>query len=378
MQAKVYTLRVLAFSPRWLISALKSPRLSVDSSFEYTREGKSYQRSERGYVSGAKIIPFAGRCGLRFGVYLGGPCEVHHELATGKPDVPEEINRVLDILQSEKPFLVRTYLGFNGTHDDAELVDMPSMPDLARYTWRGRKLDLVLSNWDRLGNTAGWIEFIENVITRYGPYIGCLQIGEEPNLYEYPGDGRFGSAVQNVLIGVKVARQIVKQRALHINVGFNAVPCTNPNDGFWREMAERIDHSFLSCLDYVGLNFYPDVATPLVGEMPVEVTKVLTHFREETLRAAGIPGSVPMHICENGWPTGPCRYYTRQAELIEQQVRTVYDLRAKLNITTYELFSLRDADTANPDPNHQFGILRDDYSKKPAFEVYRRLIGELG
>ncbi len=110
--------------------ALKSPRLPVDSSFEYTR-----------HVSGAKIIPFAGRCGLRFGVYLGGPCEVHHELATGKPDVPEEINRVLDILQSENPFLVRTYLGFTGTHDDAELVDMPSMPDLARYTWRGRNLD---------------------------------------------------------------------------------------------------------------------------------------------------------------------------------------------------------------------------------------------
>ncbi|MGA4837410.1 hypothetical protein [Streptomyces sp. G45] len=26
----------------------------------------------------------------------------------------------------------------------------------------------------------------------------------------------------------------------------------------------------------------------------------------------------------------------------------------------------------------QFGILRDDYTPKPAFTVYRRLIGELG
>jgi len=53
-------------------------------------------------------------------------------------------------------------------------------------------------------------------------------------------------------------------------------------------------------------------------------------------------------------------------------------LRGKLNITTYELFCLRDADTANPDPNHQFGILRDDYSPKPAFETYRKLVAELG
>jgi hypothetical protein len=30
------------------------------------------------------------------------------------------------------------------------------MPDLARYTCRERKLDLVLSNWDRVGNMAGW------------------------------------------------------------------------------------------------------------------------------------------------------------------------------------------------------------------------------
>jgi hypothetical protein len=53
-------------------------------------------------------------------------------------------------------------------------------------------------------------------------------------------------------------------------------------------------------------------------------------------------------------------------------------LRGKLNITHYELFSLRDADTANPDLNHQFGIMRDDYSPKPAFESYRKLIEEFG
>jgi hypothetical protein len=112
--------------------------------------------------------------------------------------------------------------------------------------------------------------------------------------------------------------------------------------------------------------------------MPCEVSKTITEFRERTLREAGIPASVPIHICENGWPTGPYRYYTRQADLIEQMVRTVYDMRSKLNITHYELFSLRDADTANPDPNHQFGILRDDYSPKPSFETYKRLIAELG
>jgi hypothetical protein len=329
-------------------------------------------------MSGAKIIPISVRSGLRFGIYLGGVSEVHHEMATGKPDVPEEINRSLDLLQGDKHFLVRTYLGFTGTDEEAGLVDMPSMPDLARYTWRGRKLDLVLSNWDRRGNLSAWVVFIESVIARYGPYIGCLQICEEPNLYDYPGDGRFGYAVSNILAGVKAARQMLKQRAFSANVGFNVVPCNDPNDGFWRELAGRMDPSFVNALDYVGLNFYPDVAVPLVGALTAEVAAVLSEFREVTLHKAGIPGSVPIHICENGWPTGPYRYYTRQAELIEQSVRAVEELRGELNITHYELFSLRDADTANPNLNHQFGILRDDYSPKPAFETYRRLIAELG
>ncbi len=328
-------------------------------------------------MSGAKIIPFAGRSGLRFGIYLGGISEAHHEMASGKPDVPEKINQALDTLQGTKKFLVRTYLGFTGTESDAELVDMPSMPDLARYTWRGRKLDLVLSNWDRQGNMAGWAEFIENVIARYGPYIGCLQICEEPNLYEYPGDGRFGYSAESVLIGIKVAHHTLKHRALTAEVGFNAVPNDDPNDSFWQRLSKRMDESFINSLDYIGLNFYPDVTIPLVGKMSMEVTKVLIDFRE-TLGAAGIPGSVPIHICENGWPTGPGRYYTRQAEYIEEMVRTVHELRGKLNISQYELFALRDADTANPDLNHQFGILRDDYSEKPAFETYRHLVNELG
>ncbi len=39
---------------------------------------------------------------------------------------------------------------------------------------------------------------------------------------------------------------------------------------------------------------------------------------------------------------------------------------------------LRDADSANPDLFHQLGLMRDDYTPKPAFEQYRTLIEELG
>lgn len=326
----------------------------------------------------SNVIPFCSRTGLKFGVYLGGVTETRHELATGKPDIPNEINLALEALQGQRQLLIRTYLRYSGMPQDRELTGMPTMPELARYTRHGRKLDLVLSNWDGSGDLSSWLEFIENVIERYGAYVGCLQICEEPNLFDYPGDGRFGSSVDSVISGVKFARKILKQRSLSATVGFNAVPSDGPQDAFWRGMLSKVDDAFINSLDYVGLNFYPDTSEPLVGDMSIAVTKTLTEFREVNLARVGIPGAVPIHITENGWPTGPFRYYTRQADLLEQMVRAVYNLRGQLNITHYELFSLRDADTANPDLNHQFGILKDDYSPKPAFQVYRNLIAELG
>lgn len=329
-------------------------------------------------VSAGRVLPFTQRGGLTFGIFHGGVLDSHHQLATGKPDSPDEINRALDRLQSGKHFLVRTYLRFTGSDGDAAFEDMPSIAELARYTWNGRKLDLVLSNWDRTGNMARWAAFVGRALERYGEYVQNLQICEEPNLFEYPGDGRFGYAVEAVLVGVQTARQVMRQRGLKGAVGFNSVPSEAVNDGFWQALSKRVDKKFLNALDYVGLNLYVDVAEPLVGEIEAAVEENLKHFRQVILREAGIPATIPMHICESGWPTGPNRFYTRQAELLERLVAKVFELRGALNITQFELFSLRDADTANPEYGRQFGIMRDDYSPKPAFEVYRRLIREFG
>ena len=105
---------------------------------------------------------------------------------------------------------------------------------------------------------------------------------------------------------------------------------------------------------------------------------VLNHFRRVNLVAAGIGAAVPVRVTENGWPTGPGRSADRQAEVLETNVRVVGRLRAKLNITHYEFFLLRDGDSGRPDMGAQFGLLRHDYAPKPAFDVYRQLIAELG
>lgn len=321
------------------------------------------------------VLQFVPRGGLTFGIYHGGVLEAPNELAVGKPDSPDDVNRALDNLQSGRPFVVRSYLRF--TNSDADEM-LPGVADLARYTWNGRKLDLVLSNWDRTGNMSRWAAFVEQAVERYGEYAQNLQICEEPNLVEYPGDGRFGHSVEAVLIGMQAAREAIRKRNLHLAVGFNSVPSVAMNDTFWQGLSKRIDTAFLNSLDYVGLNLYVDVGEPLVGTVEDSVEGTLKRFRNECLADAGIPATIPIHICENGWPTGPNRFYTRQSDVLLGIITKIYQLRNALNITQFELFSLRDADTSNPDVRRQFGIMRDDYTPKPAFEVFKRLVRELG
>lgn len=56
----------------------------------------------------------------------------------------------------------------------------------------------------------------------------------------------------------------------------------------------------------------------------------------------------------------------------------MHALRTDLNVTHWELFSLRDADSSKDDLFHRFGVLRDGYSPKPAFHSPCRLISEFG
>ena len=134
----------------------------------------------------------------------------------------------------------------------------------------------------------------------------------------------------------------------------------------------------MSALDYVGLNSYPDVFGGRIApeHLRTAVEQALRHFRAN-VQTAGIPASVPIRITEHGWPTGPDRTYERQAEFLEMVIRTISDLREGLNITHYELFGLRDADSSNEKLFYQFGIVQDDYTPKPAFFTYQQLIAEL-
>ena len=91
------------------------------------------------------------------------------------------------------------------------------------------------------------------------------------------------------------------------------------------------------------------------------------------LGVAGTPqGSSP--VPADHQRTQPLLYGRRQALRL---IRTVHGLRHELNISHYVRFGLRNADSSKADLFHQFGIMRDDYSPRPAYATFRSLIEEL-
>ncbi|HEY4323643.1 MAG TPA: hypothetical protein VGN20_06645 [Mucilaginibacter sp.] len=317
-----------------------------------------------------------------FGIYPGGVAGAESEtgltanFAVGKPDDLDGIRNALNLLQGSAPlFIIRNYIHYEGNTlwESSEIVNQMEI-----YRGPKRKVDLVLCYQTSSYVQAEWEQAISNVIDQYGPVLHSLQIAEEPNMYHFPGDGIFPQISQVIVDGIKYAKQEISKKGFDILVGFNAVPCFNNADPFWNALTRLVDEEFLGALGYVGLDFFPDVFRPIAFEnLTNAVNGVLNQFRLVNLANAGIGGDIPIHITENGWATGADRSYGRQGQVLETIIRQVYQLRKQFNITQYELFSLRDADTANPDLFHQFGILRDDYSVKPAFLMYQRLTKEL-
>ncbi|MDH6142258.1 hypothetical protein P3T35_004280 [Kitasatospora sp. GP30] len=313
---------------------------------------------------------------LTFGIYPGGllgtDTGVRHPVS---PDDPALITAALRQLQGDAPtLLVRAYRHYAAS---SRPTSTPADPE--RLLGDGRRLDLVLQFREPSGELGGWLDFIRDTVRTEGPRLAMLQICEEPNLNLPIVDGSIPNVQQALIQGVIAAKEEALAQGYDIAVGFNAVPGFDPADPFWGELGAAADDRFHRALDYVGLDFFPDVFRPLPPERLVPAaTAVLTEFRTTHLARAGIAPSVPIHVCEHGWPTGPERSEERQAEVVEEVIRTIAGLRDELHLTGYSLFALRDADSAGTGLFDRFGLLRDDYTPKPAFDTYRRLIQELG
>lgn len=316
---------------------------------------------------------------LQFGVFPLGIAGAPGGVASGRRDDPAAVASALAELRGDGPPLMpRMYVNWLGRWwNRRALGQVKRVVEAA-----GPAHDLVLCYRDSSGNVGAWTRFVARVVRDYGRQLAAIQITGEANLTAIPdaADGAFPRAAEALVHGVLSAAQAKRATGATAAIGFAAAVEAAPDgNGFWSQVRNLGGTDFGAAADYAGIDMYPDVFGPRIGldKLPGAVTWILRSFREQALPIAGIPASTPVRICENGWPTGAGRPESTQALVLESTLRTVHGLRADLNVTHWELFTLRDADSSKDSLFHRFGVLRDDYSAKPAFGVLRELIAEL-
>jgi hypothetical protein len=327
---------------------------------------------------------------LVFGLYPGGMAGGETGLLSGPPDDPARVRSCLDELQGNcRPFVVRCYDSFQDP--DSPLAVTPCAPlDYLQYAVSEvRPLELVLQFRSTSGNVSGFVDFVRLRLERCHPYLYSVQITEEANSADGPPviDGPYPNVLRALIEGIAAAKAFLQASGRpEVKVGFNATPTFGPGAQFWSRLT-GMGESLVESLDYVGLDFFPDVFRLLApdgqpGDLRSSVTGVLETMRSIWLPAAGIPERVPIHITEHGWPTGAGRHPERQAQVLDMVIRTVHDAGDRLNIERYMLFALRDVEQSRATNRNNlfcfFGITTADYAHKPAFRIFRSLIQELG
>ena len=318
--------------------------------------------------------------GLTFGIYPLGVAGTPVGLAVGPKDDYEKIAIAINDLKGHaNKLLPRTYAVYMGPESEEKIFTA-----IDRYYHSGLLGDLTIGCLqDPELPLDYWLQFVRKVIQQYGKYLDSIQITNEPNLTFMDGSKPY--VLQALVQGVLTAKNEMIKNNLHISIGFGSVPegqKTIPQ--FWKKLIEIGGDDLINSIDYIGHNFYVDVfEEPLeLKEVSISVENILRKFRE-TLNSNGIPNSIPIRITENGWPTGKNpfieveRTYDQQSKVLESVIRTIHSLQNELGITHYEFFGLRDADSSKDDLFHQFGLMKDDYTPKPAFYTFQNLIKEL-
>ena len=315
---------------------------------------------------------------FQFGIYPGGMSGTDTGMTSGPVNDPQKIAHALSKLHGSAPmFIIRAYTGYKGKGQPASIV--PENPE--QYVTSNRCLDLVLCFQTEEHDLDGWKDFIKEQIATYSVQLRYLQITEEANVNLPSLDGFYSNSRRALVEGIVFAKSEIKAAGLSIEVGFNATPDFNPNRMFWKEIRSLATPEFYQSLDYVGLDCFPDVFRTLPREngeiLAYDALKQVITFFRSGITDAGIRTDIPLHLTENGWPTNSSRSEIDQSKALNSIIRAIHSLSSDFNITTYELFDLRDADSKSENIFYRFGIMNDDYTPKLAFETYCSLISEL-
>jgi hypothetical protein len=327
-----------------------------------------------------------------FGIYPGGAAGTVGPSGPVAPENPElRIAALKQLRPHGRPFVLHLYASYTGANGSSAADQLGQ--EIHEYGRAGFQTELVASYRPADGGTPadvqGFTEFVRDAVRSLGPVPGfvSLQVTNEANQGGSPNtsDGYYSGAEDALIAGVIAAKGQIRMSGFgHLKVGFNWAYATDPGQrAFWRYLGHHGGRRFAGDLDWVGLDAYPGTWGPPLGSRGLATET--THFMDGALHAlrvtymplAGIPHTVALQVSETGYPTGPGRTDATQVAVMKAAVDAVYHARARYHVTGLRWFDLRDADSSSPSFEGQYGLMRDDYSPKPAFAAYRALITRL-
>lgn len=235
------------------------------------------------------------------------------------------------------------------------------------------------------GDMEAWADYVRLAVGILGrrPSVKALSITNEANFPVSPNtsDGSFEGVREAIVVGTVAADQELHRIGRDdVELGFSFAWRYLPNSdrAFWEEIGERATPAFRQALDYVGLQIYPGLVFPPAPRPGVsageEVIEPLTLLRDCYLPKAGIGDEVDLWVTENGYATNLGRNEQMQDASTRSTLEAVHDYSGELGITDYRWFNLRDNRTGGPDLFDSVGLMRDDYSPKPAYATFAQLL----
>ena len=238
------------------------------------------------------------------------------------------------------------------------------------------------------GDMAAWAGYVRTAARILGkrPTVKGLTITNEANFPVSPNtsDGSYPGVLQAIVTGVIAARkQLDRIGRPDVELGFSFAWRWLPNADadFWRQLGSLATPAFRRALDYVGLQIYPGLVFPPVstpGAAGGDTVEALTLLRGCYMPLGGFGANVDLWVTENGYATNLGRTEAEQDVALRFTLDSVHLYSGALGVTDYRWFNLRDNDSSGTDLFAAVGLLRDEYSEKPAFATYRSYIDRIG
>ena len=238
------------------------------------------------------------------------------------------------------------------------------------------------------GNMAAWAGYVRTAARILGkrPSVKALTITNEANFPISPNtsDGSYSGVLQAIVTGVTAARRELDRIGRpDVELGFSFAWrwVATADVQFWQQLGSLATPEFRRALDYVGLQIYPGLVFPPASTPAAtgsDTVEALTLLRSCYLPLGGFGPDVALWVTENGYATNLGRTEADQDTALRTTLDAVHRYSGTLGVTDYRWFNLRDNVSAGTDLFDAVGLLRDDYSEKPAFATYRSEIQALG